>query len=285
MSKWPFFMTEDWVDRIAELVQTLPNPLLQSLIELLSMPVSPKALLARQRLLSEVSFEHQAMIKVLFEALKDSEINPSALALALRVGVRLSDQISQAQNVELVWTGPRSGVATRQTGQVVQEVIRAAQKLLWIVSFTVRDIDELKTPLLEALSTGVSVRLIMEDKQERDGSSMKAKTMASLKDISLAGHANLTCYIWPPFMRQQKTNRADQVYLTDSLHAKCLLADTHKLFITSANLTRTALNQNMELGVLLTGGSHPHTIQMHFQQLIEKGILLALPKEIEDEKS
>jgi cardiolipin synthase len=270
---------------ISELVQALPTPLLKGLIDYLGLPDSPKALLARQRLLNEASLEQQAQLRQLFDAMKAAEVSPQALGLALKASAQVADHYTRSQQLELVWTGPSSGIATRQTGQVVHEVIRAAQKQLWIVSFTVRDIDELKPPLFEALSKGVALNLIMEDKQERDGSSMKAKTMASLAEIGLAGHKNLTSYIWPPFMRQQKTNRASQIYLADSLHAKCLLADTHKVFITSANLTRTALNQNMELGVLITGGPHPKSLSQHFQQLIEKGILLALPKENHDEKS
>lgn len=278
-------MSDRLASCISELVQALPTPLLKGLLDYLTLPESPKALLVRQRLLNEATLEHQTLLRQLFEAMKTAEVSPQALALALKASAQVADHYALSQQIELVWTGPSSGVATRQTGQVVQEVIRAAQKQLWIVSFTVRDIDELKSPLFEALSRDVSLKLIMEDKQERDGSSMKAKTMASLAEIGLSGHQNLTSYIWPPFMRQQKTNRASQVYLTDSLHAKCLLADTHKVFITSANLTRTALNQNMELGVLITGGPHPNSLSQHFQQLIEKGILLALPKEDHYEKS
>lgn len=272
-------MSDQLADCISDLVQSLPSPLLKGVIDCLNLPTSPKALLAQQRLLNDANLEHQALLKRLFEAMKAAEVSPQTLALALKASARVADHYAHAQQIELVWTGPSSGVPTRQTGQVVQEVIRAAQKQLWIVSFTVRDIDELKSPFSEALSMGVSLKFIMEDKSEKDGTSMKTKTLDALSEIGLANHPQLTCYIWPPFMRQQKINRASQPYLTDSLHAKCLLADTHKLFITSANLTRTALNQNMELGVVLTGGGHPQLLAQHFQNLIEKNILLALPKD------
>jgi PLD-like domain len=42
-----------------------------------------------------------------------------------------------------------------------------------------------------------------------------------------------------------------------SLHAKCAVIDSNLLFLSSANLTEFAFNLNMELGVLIKGGSLP----------------------------
>lgn len=51
------------------------------------------------------------------------------------------------------------------------------------------------------------------------------------------------------------------------------IADAHLLFVSSANLTDYALNLNMELGVLIAGGSQPQTVVAQFDALIAQGIL------------
>jgi phosphatidylserine/phosphatidylglycerophosphate/cardiolipin synthase-like enzyme len=58
-----------------------------------------------------------------------------------------------------------------------------------------------------------------------------------------------------------------------ALHAKCAVADARLLFVSSANLTDYALNLNMELGVLIAGGSQPQTVMAQFDELIAQGIL------------
>ena len=58
-----------------------------------------------------------------------------------------------------------------------------------------------------------------------------------------------------------------------SLHAKCAVADRDVVFVTSANLTSHALDRNMELGVLITGGDAPKHLAAHLDGLITTGIL------------
>jgi phosphatidylserine/phosphatidylglycerophosphate/cardiolipin synthase-like enzyme len=43
--------------------------------------------------------------------------------------------------------------------------------------------------------------------------------------------------------------------------------------VSSANLTDYALNLNMELGVLIAGGSQPQTVMAQFEALIAQGVL------------
>ena len=45
------------------------------------------------------------------------------------------------------------------------------------------------------------------------------------------------------------------------------------MFLSSANFTEYAFTINMELGVLVTGGSLPGQVQEHFDRLIGAGSL------------
>ena len=75
-------------------------------------------------------------------------------------------------------------------------------------------------------------------------------------------------YVWPLSQRQ----RDDHGHY-GTLHVKCAVADDKLLFISSANLTGHALSLNMELGVLIRGGTLPRNVSEHFGRFIEDGVL------------
>ena len=74
-------------------------------------------------------------------------------------------------------------------------------------------------------------------------------------------------YYWP----MEKRHKVGQK--VGILHVKCVVADGRWLFVTSANLTDYAFSINMELGVLLTGGSLPKETSALFESLIDSGTL------------
>jgi phosphatidylserine/phosphatidylglycerophosphate/cardiolipin synthase-like enzyme len=56
------------------------------------------------------------------------------------------------------------------------------------------------------------------------------------------------------------------------LHAKIALADGRAMLISSANLTEYAMTLNMEMGILVRGGSLPVQVEKHLKRLSEMGI-------------
>jgi len=56
-------------------------------------------------------------------------------------------------------------------------------------------------------------------------------------------------------------------------HVKCAVADGEWMFLSSANLTRQAFTINMELGMLVRGGSMPSRVERQFDQLAHDGHL------------
>ena len=54
---------------------------------------------------------------------------------------------------------------------------------------------------------------------------------------------------------------------------KAAIADEHAALVTSANLTGAALDENMELGLLVRGGAVPRRLSRHFMTLIDEGVL------------
>ena len=52
-----------------------------------------------------------------------------------------------------------------------------------------------------------------------------------------------------------------------------MIADARRALVTSANLTDVAINDNMELGVLIESTAAATQLHRHFHQLITNGIL------------
>ncbi len=71
-------------------------------------------------------------------------------------------------------------------------------------------------------------------------------------------------YYWPPEERPLGENGKVGI-----LHVKCAVADGEWLFLSSANLTRQAFTINMELGMLLRGGTIPVRVEQQFERLIQ----------------
>lgn len=58
-----------------------------------------------------------------------------------------------------------------------------------------------------------------------------------------------------------------------TMHVKCAIADARYLLISSANLTGFALNLNMEMGVLISGGHLPEQVEEHLLYLMKARVL------------
>ena len=65
-------------------------------------------------------------------------------------------------------------------------------------------------------------------------------------------------------------------FVDGKVHAKVVVVDGARAFITSANLTGHALEKNIEAGVLINGGAVPRTLSDHLQALIDVGVLRSI---------
>jgi len=164
------------------------------------------------------------------------------------------------RSVELVWTGPTTPfVATRRTEQVLLDLIRRAKTELFVVSFVVYDIPSVIGALNEAADRGVQIRILVEASTPQGGS-LSVDPVATVR--SLVPSALL--YTW--------TSRPHP-FTSGRVHAKVAVADSSIAFLTSANLTRNALEMNMEAGILMEGGNVPENLQAHLHALIETRVI------------
>jgi phosphatidylserine/phosphatidylglycerophosphate/cardiolipin synthase-like enzyme len=87
--------------------------------------------------------------------------------------------------------------------------------------------------------------------------------------VARCSRAAPVIYIWP-IEKRPKDARGNPA----ALHAKCAIADDRVLFISSANLTESAMATNFELGVRVAGAPGADRAVTHWRALIAEGTLL-----------
>lgn len=179
------------------------------------------------------------------------DVSPQTVAAALRAASRARQIAGNAQTLNLVWTGPKTGlVPVRTTEQVMLEVIQSATHRLFLVSFVNFGAKAIVDALNEASTRGVSVRMLLEDSK------------GALKRLK-AAVPSATFYVWSEEAKEESGSPLDAC-----VHAKCVVADDTEAFITSANLTDRALEKNMELGVQIKRGREPRLLMEHLNALV-----------------
>jgi len=169
-----------------------------------------------------------------------------------------------SSSVELVWTGPATGmVPLRHTAQVLTGLIDEAHDRLFLVSFVAYHVDSVIDALRRAIERRVQVSILLEQSKEHGGN-VTVDSLAMLK----RSLPNAQLYIW--------VKTTPDGGLGGSVHAKCAVADGVTAFITSANLSDAAMERNMELGVLLRGGQVPDLLDRHLTALVTTKQLHAL---------
>lgn len=192
-------------------------------------------------------------------------LDPVSVAAAIEAAVYCAEAARKSQTLELVWTGPQSDTALRRTDQALLQLTDSAREELYVISFAVYNIPEIRTALVRAAERGVHLRIVIESPQESAGK----VTYDGLKALGTNIATLASVYRWP------KEKRAvDASGKHGSLHAKCAVADAQALLISSANLTEYAMTLNMEMGILVRGGSLPAQVSQHFSRLIADGVLV-----------
>jgi phosphatidylserine/phosphatidylglycerophosphate/cardiolipin synthase-like enzyme len=59
-----------------------------------------------------------------------------------------------------------------------------------------------------------------------------------------------------------------------ALHAKCVVVDRQRVFVSSANFTEAAQERNIEVGLLIQSGWLAERITGHFEAMVAERLLL-----------
>ena len=172
------------------------------------------------------------------------------------------------ETTELVWTGPSTPVVpVRRTEQVLCDLICSAKRRLTMTSFGIFQVPRLVEKLEQALVRGVALRIVLGDREWHSDQEIDRQRHQLGRVVA----AQATLLQWPPERRPR-----DEQGHAGMMHVKAAVADSRVAFLTSANLTEAALERNMELGVLIRGGSLPASIDRLIDALLESEELQTL---------
>lgn len=195
------------------------------------------------------------VVDQLINAWRSTSVSAEELASMLLAAGHVFTKATNQQSTELVCTGPTTPfVSARRTEQALLQVINASEESLFITSFVAYDVLAIVKALNEASYRGVVISMLLELSQNHGGS-ITFDAIGKMR--TLVPTARL--YAWG--------DKAD-AFSGGRVHAKVAVADGKMCFITSANLTGHAMEQNMEVGVLVRGGGLPEQLACHLNALV-----------------
>lgn len=257
---------KELLDRIARLARQLPVATIEALAAAIEHQPTVGAAVDRLRVeTSAFQPSTQSALKKLATAWRSvgDAVPPVAIALALRTSANVDAWHREDQRLELVWTGPSAANTTlRRSDQALLEIIREAQTEILIVTFAAYRVPALRVALLDAVNRGVSFKLIAEHGESEGGKVKQSPTMALGSELA----KRTAVYVWPTERRP-----VDDYGQRAALHAKCAVVDGRRLLVSSANFTGAAMDRNMELGILVEGGTLPKMVAEHFGGLVASG--------------
>jgi cardiolipin synthase A/B len=212
----------------------------------------------RRRLGDDLPATAIEALQPLLDAWSADGADGAVVASALRAAAATADRMRTEQQVEVVWTGPKTdAVHARTTREALLEVIQAADHRLTLFSYAGHHVPDVVTAVLARVDRGVHVRMVLETAKDSQGG-LSVDAASAFGD--LAGKCDF--YVWPLERRQLHSDKSA------SMHVKAALADDHTVLVTSANLTGAALLRNMELGLLVKRGPVPAALAVHIDELI-----------------
>ena len=219
----------------------------------------------------------------LMEALHASGLEGAGLVMALRLAEAARRAGDTTPHPALVWSD-LDIAGSRDTAVVCNELFRGAQRSVVLSTFNLghkaKDGEAKGNPVLLPLATrmaeasALTVRLFVSVRR------LEYMSHASEREVEDAFAGWFRKEIWPwervPEVyydpRSLRTSGED----SSCLHAKCVVVDDARAFVTSANLTEAAQDRNIEAGVLLEDSVFARALRTQFESLVDRGYVRRL---------
>jgi len=176
----------------------------------------------------------------------------------------------QKDQLDLVWSGLETpGMESRDTQVVVQELFDQAEHKVLIATYAIDQHQK-----AESLFSKLAKKLDQSPSFQLRGKQIEETTL--LQDFTSLFKSN----IWPgtrlPEVFYDPRSLSPGFGDRACLHAKCIIIDDAKVFITSANFTEAAHKRNLEAGILLNNSNVARSMRNQFESLLKAGLLKPL---------
>lgn len=170
--------------------------------------------------------------------------------------------------IDLVTTGPEAeGIHARDTSVVVRDLFSSATNSVMVVGYAVYQGQQVFEALADRMQSvpKLRVRMFLD---ARCGNDVEGDPNTVLRNFALNFQANQ----WPHGRRLPEVYydpRSLDAYSTSksSLHAKCIVVDQNKSFVSSANFSVAAQKRNIEVGLLVKSELIAKKLECHFDTL------------------
>lgn len=214
------------------------------------------------RTVSAVSGFSDAVVAVR-TAQRDDGFPDDLAAVYLRGVADGHERSSAAERVESVWSGPtRHTVPVRSTAAALVGLIDGARGELLLTTYSARPHPPVQDALRRARERGVRVRVVVETLQGAGSALADVQPAAAFRAVP-----GVELWHWPTGRRPTRSAR---------MHAKVAVADAEVLLVSSANLTQSGIQTNIESGILVRGGNAPRRTIEHIGRLMADGELTRL---------
>lgn len=229
---------------------------------------------------TSIAGENGAAVSAWIASLEQAEFTPAQIGRVFHsiVAGRHRDRVLVP---DLVVSGPDvPGVPTADTYAVVQSLFQEAQDEIVLAGYAFHNGKLLFERLAEQKKLRPQLRIIFHVDVPR-----KSGDTTSSDDIILRYAEEFRTRHWPwqPFPEVYFDPRAlsTDSHARASLHAKIVVVDRSKLFLTSANFTEAAQQRNIEMGLLSRAAYLAEQVAAYFEGLRQSGHLQRLPNCIE----
>lgn len=199
------------------------------------------------------------VVKDFNAAVVQAGLSGKEIAAALYAAGETMRKIKAETQIDLIWTGPQTtAIPVRRNEQALCELIDSAQRELFIVSFVAYKAEKVYAAMKKAIDRGVKVSFLVEASKEHGGT-LEIDPVKTLKEK----FPTATYYRWESADSTKKR----------CVHAKCAVADGDVALVTSANLTGAAMDDNMELGILIRSREIAGKLAAHLKALAVENII------------
>ena len=178
---------------------------------------------------------------------------------------------------DLVVSGPDvPGVPTADTYAVAQSLFQEAQNEIVLAGYAFHNGKLLFERFAEQKRLRPQLRIIFHVDVPRRGGDTTTSDAIILR---YAGEFRTRHWPWQPFPEVYYDARAlnNDAHTRACLHAKIVVVDRSKLFLTSANFTEAAHQRNIEMGLLSRAAYLAEQVASYFEGLRQSGHLMRLP--------
>lgn len=199
------------------------------------------------------------------------------LQIATMLDLIVQDRESREKDgniIELVTTGPEPpGVTNRDTSVVVRELFAGAQESVLVAGYAVYQGQQVFRALADRMADRGDLKVRMFLDVQRGWGDTSAPDQLSRRFA-----ARFRTQQWPadrPLPDVYFDPRAAELEAAKRacLHAKTVVVDRHTVFVSSANFTEAAQEQNIEIGLLVKSPRLAEQITGHFNALTAAGLL------------